>query len=198
MITKNCRNCRKIGAKLFLKGERCLSPKCSVSLRSYPPGSHGPSKKIIRKSEYGLQLAAKQQVKIEYGIRERQFRRYFKLASKSSEATGEKLLQNLEIRFDNIIYRLGWSSSRNHARQMILHGKFKVNHKKINIPSYPVKLNDIIEPKNKETLNINKVPIPNWINFDKKNMQAKIERLPARTEMESPVDEQLIVEFYSR
>ena len=193
-----CRECRKFGVKLFLKGSRCLSPKCSVTLRTYPPGMQGAKKRSVRKSEYGQQLAAKQHVKSEYQIRERQFQRYFKRASRSKEATCEKLLQELETRLDNVVYRLGWASSRPQARQLVLHGKIKVNGKKVNISSYSVAKNDTIEPTDRNQIYLINIKPPTWLNFDKKTMEAKVLRLPVRNEIESPVDEQLVVEFYSR
>jgi small subunit ribosomal protein S4 len=197
-MTTGCRQCRKFGTKLFLKGSRCLGPKCSLTRRTYAPGSHGNQKRQPRKSEYGIQLQAKQQAKSEFGLRERQFKRYFENASKSKTATGEKILEQLETRIDNVIYRLGWAVSRAQSRQLVLHGNIKINNKKINIPSLQVKPKDIIEPKNKQKIEVNKVIIPNWLKFDRKNFQAEIIKTPQRKDMDTTIDEQLIVEFYSK
>lgn len=191
-----CAKCRKFGVKLFLKGNRCLLPKCALTRRNYQPGQHGPKNLPSRKSEYGHQLFEKQKAKAEYGLREKQFAKTFKKASKSRQATGEELLKLLETRFDNIVYRLGWAKSRSQARQMVSHKYFTVNNKIVNIPSMLLEIKDIIKPKKK--IEINKTTLPKWLKTDAKNTQAEIIRLPAREEIETDLDEQLIIEFYSR
>jgi len=193
-----CRKCRKFGAKLFLKGERCVTPKCSFTRRNYPPGSHGGKKTMRRKSEYGLQLAEKQKAKAEYGLRERNFSKIFRLASRSRENTGEELLRLLEMRLDTIVYRLGWAASLKQARQLVGHRKFKINEKMVNIPSKVLQEKDKITPVKKEAISPNKVTLPKWLKADAKNMIAEVLRLPAHQEIESDLDEQLIIEFYSR
>lgn len=202
----NCRQCRKFGEKLFLKGERCLSQKCTLSRRSNAPGVAGTKNTINtsrrrKKSEYGIQLDEKQKAKSEYGLRERQFRLVFEKAAKAKGATGEIMLQILERRLDNIIYRLGWASSRSQARQLVNHGHFKVNSKIVDIPSYLVKIKDIIEPGNLELIkkiDVNTANPPKWLKLDNKIFKAEIISLPSREEVDNPVDEQLIVEYYSR
>jgi len=197
-MDNKCRECRKFGEKLFLKGERCDSPKCAMTQRNYAPGAHG-GKRRGKKSEYGLQLAEKQKAKAEYGLRERQFSLVFKKAARSQGATGAEMLKLLESRLDNIVYRLGWAKSRIQARQLVNHGHIKVNGKILDIPSYSAKVKDVVEPVNQEfikTTQIKKPLIPAWIK--EKAMKAEIEHLPAREEIDNPIDEQLIVEFYSR
>lgn len=193
-----CRQCRKFGTKLFLKGEKCISPKCPFTRRSYRPGLQGAKTKMVRKSEYGSDLFEKQKAKAEYGLRERQFVRFFKQASKSRQTTGEQLLRLLEMRFDNIIFRLGWAASRLQARQMINHRKFKINNKIINIPSIILQSKDKIQPLKREDIKIIKATIPKWLKVDNKNMIAEIIRPPIREEIETDLDEQKILEFYSR
>lgn len=191
-----CKKCRKFGNKLFLKGARCETPKCAFTRRSYKPGQHGAKQVNARKSEYGLQLMEKQKAKAEYGMREKQFSNTFLKASKSKQTTGEKLLQLLETRLDNLIYRLGWAKSRSQARQCVTHGYFKVNGKKASIPSMNLLSKDKIEIAKK--VEPEKVTLPKWIKVDSKNSQAEILRLPTREEIETDLDEQLIIEFYSR
>lgn len=198
MDNNNCRQCRKFGTKLFLKGERCLSPKCAVTRRNYAPGGQGPKARPPRKSEYGIQLAEKQKAKTEYGLRERQFANIFKTASKSKTATGSQLLKLLEIRLDNVVYRLGWAASRAQARQIVLHRKIKLNDKVANIPSIVLKAGDKVSPKDKKSISPVKAVLPKWLELDVKDQKAEILRLPERTEIESDIDEQLITEFYSR
>lgn len=193
-----CRACRKFSEKLFLKGERCNSPKCALIKRDYAPGAHGGGRHS-KKSEYGLQLQEKQKAKAEYGLREQQFRLTFQRAARSSEATGEAMLKILESRLDNIIYRLGWAQSRSQARQLVNHGHIKVNGKMVDIPSYCVKAKDKIEPMDNELIErtkVEKMTPPAWIKV--KGAQADIERLPLREEIDVPINEQLVVEFYSR
>jgi len=202
-MDKNCRNCRKFGAKLFLKGDRCISAKCAFTRRTNPPGTVPLKKQNIRrikKSEYGIQLQEKQKAKSEYGIRETQFKNIFKKSARSKGATGETLLQMLELRLDNVIYRLGWSSSRKQARQLVGHRHIKINGKIVSIPSLLVKTKDVIEPVKINVIKDNikeKVSLPKWIKSNK-NMQAEILSKPSREEIDTPIDEQLIVEYYSR
>lgn len=204
MENENCRQCRKFSEKLFLKGERCLSPKCTLTRRSNAPGAAAlkgsQSARRIKKSEYGLQLQEKQKAKSEYGLRERQFRTYYEKAAETKGATGEIILKQLELRLDNVVYRLGWGKSRSEARQLVNHGHAKVNGKVVDIPSYQLKAKDIIEPVDetiKSRVNEKQNP-PTWIKLDKKNFKAEVIKLPQRAEIDTPVDEQLIVEYYSR
>ncbi len=200
-----CRQCRREGQKLYLKSERCFTPKCPVERRSYAPGEHGQSKKKI--SEYGVQLREKQKARRIYGVLETQFRRYFRLAAKKKGVTGETLLQLLERRLDNVVYRLGFGGSRPEARQMVRHGHFRVNGRKVNIPSFLVKEGDIVEvaertrelPKMKRLVEIAKSrAVPEWLELDADNMRAKVARLPRREEIDVPIQEHLIVELYSK
>lgn len=203
-MDSSCRQCRKFGEKLFLKGDRCLSPKCAITRRANLPGtapSKGGNVHRKKKSEYGSQLFEKQKAKSEYGLRERQFALTFKKAAKTSGATGEVILQILETRLDNVIYRLGWASSRAFARQLVNHGHLKVNNNIVDIPSYQVKVKDIIEPINAKFIASyanEKANIPNWIKCPSKSYKAEIKSIPTREEIDTPIDEQLIVEFYSR
>lgn len=194
----SCRKCRKFGAKLFLKGERCTSPKCSFTRRNYQPGSHGGKKMTLRKSEYGTQLMEKQKAKAEYGLRERQFSKIFRLATRSKKNTGEQFLRLLEMRLDSTIFRLGWAVSLKQARQFVSHRQFKVNDKIVNIPSMTLKPKDKISPARKEKIQPNKVTLPKWLRIDVKNMTAEVLHLPSREEIETDLNEQLIIEFYSR
>jgi small subunit ribosomal protein S4 len=191
--------------KLFLKGERCYSEKCAVDRREYPPGQHGQSRK--RYSDYDVQLREKQKVKRIYGVMEQQFRGYFEEANRQKGITGENLLLILERRLDNMVYRMGFASSRNEARQLIRHNHFEVNGKRVNIPSYLMRAGDVIELKEKSR-KIAKVQeslegssrrgIPRWLEVDKDNLKGKIVALPAREELTMPINEQIIVEFYSK
>ena len=193
-----CRLCRRFGTKIFLKGERCLSPKCAVTRRNYPPGVQGAKNRKIRRSEYGTQLLEKQKAKAEYGLRERQFANIFNKAVRKKDATGEELLRLLEMRLDNIIYRLGWASSRAQARQLVLHRKINVNDKIVNIPSIVLKPKDIIIPKEKKDIKPIKMTLPKWIKLEAKALKAEIVKIPERKEIETDIDDQLIIEFYSR
>lgn len=199
-----CRLCRREGIKLFLKGARCFSPKCPIERKgAVPPGPHG-TKRRRRLSEYGLQLREKQKVKRLYGIREKQFKHYFERAKKVREATGEALLQILESRLDNIVYRLGFALSRAMSRQLISHGHILVDGKKVNIASFEVKPGVTVTlstkglkiPPVKESLIKKDVIIPDWL--EKKAAVGRIKRLPKREEIGGEIDEQAIVEFYSR
>jgi len=197
-MDNKCENCRKFGDKLFLKGERCMSPKCAVTRRADPPGAKKSGRRR-KKSEYGLQLQEKQKAKAEYGLRERQFRNTFVKAAKTTGATGEVLLQNLELRLDNVVYRLGWVKSRPQGRELVNHGHFKVNGKKVDIPSYQLRVKDIIEPAKIDlvkTTAVDKPVIPGWLK--EKAFKAEVVALPERTDIDTPIEEQLIVEFYSR
>jgi len=201
-----CRLCRREGQKLFLKGDRCYTDKCSLERRGYAPGMHGNARNR-KLSEYGVQMREKQKAKRYYGVLESQFRDYFEMANKKSGMTGENLLSLLETRLDNVAYRLGFAMSRAEARQMVRHGHFTVNGKKVNIPSYLVKAGDVIELKDasrsldkfKGTLEANASRvIPKWLDFDKNKLSAKVLAEPARDDIDLPIEEHLIVELYSK
>lgn len=188
-----CKECRRSGDKLFLKGDRCLSPKCAITRRVSAQTGRKQSR-FSKKSEYGLQLAEKQKAKAEYGLREKQFRNTFKKSAKS-----KSLLQALELRLDNVVYRSGWAHSRQQARQIVTHGHMKVNGRMVDIPSYVVKVKDEVEPLNTELIaktSLAKANNPSWIKIVKG--KAEIVALPDREEIDSSIDEQLIVEFYSK
>ncbi len=203
-----CRLCRREGQKLFLKGERCLSPKCAIERRNYPPGDHGKKATFRRKvSEYGLQLREKQKARRIYGVMERQFRRYFQEATRRKGMTGTNLLTILESRLDNAVYRLGFADSRAQARQLVRHGHFEVNGRKTNIPSYLVSVGDVItvHGSSKESvyfkdrsqiMQTNRVPA--WLNLNLAMMSGSVQAEPGREDIEIPLNEQLIVEYYSR
>ncbi len=198
-----CRLCRREGIKLFLKGTKCFSNKCPFDRRKSAPGQHGKAQRKL--TEYGLRLREKQKLKRIYGVLERQFRRYFEEASKGKGVTGERLLQILETRLDNVVYRLGWALSRDQARQLVSHKKILVNGKRVNIPSYNVKVGDIIEIAEKDLVPIQEALetfsnryVPSWLEVDNVNLRGKVLRLPTREEIDVPVQEQLVVEFYSR
>ena len=199
-----CKMCRREGKKLFLKGDRCYTAKCAVERRSYAPGQHGQSRK--KTSEYGLQLRAKQQAKRYYGIQESQFSKYFVEAERKQGMTGPNLLKICESRLDNVVYLLGWSSSRNEGRQLVTHGHYTVNGRKVNIPSYLLKAGDVIAiaDKSKDSAKIKAVleangarPVPQWLDKTSET-EAKVINLPERDQIACPVDEQLIVELYSK
>ena len=198
----DCRLCRREGTKLFLKGERCTSSKCSLERRSYAPGQHGQGRKKL--TEYGLQLRAKQTARRYYGLSESQFRKYFMMAVRHEGVTGDNLLRICESRLDNIVYSLGWATSRAEARQLVTHGHFLVNGKRVDIPSYLCKAGDVVAIK-KASLDSEKFKailektgtIPAWLEAGDDNT-AKIVALPTREQIEVPVEEHLIVEFYSR
>jgi small subunit ribosomal protein S4 len=200
-----CRLCRREGIKLFLKGSRCETSKCAIEKRAYPPGQHGQGRKKF--SEYGVQLREKQKVKRIYGVLEKQFRNYFFAADKKKGITGENLLQNLELRMDNVIFRMGLAASRSTARQLVRHGHFTVNGKKMDIPSYSVAQGDAIalnpgkvkkEPVKKAIENIKSKTLPDWLSFDVDSKQGIVQALPTREHVTMPIEEQLIVELYSR
>ncbi len=201
-----CKLCRREGVKLYLKGEKCFKDSCPIQRRPYPPGEHGRErrKKLIG---YGQQLREKQKVKRLYGLLEKQFKNYFKQAERQKGITGENLLRLLERRLDNVVYRLGLASSRAQARQIVLHGHIKVNGRKVNIPSFLVKVGDEIELVEKMRKNVfvqssltlsTGRGIPEWISFDKENFKGKILRMPVRDDIDANINEHLIVELYSK
>lgn len=200
-----CKLCRREGKKLFLKGDRCYTGKCSLERRSYAPGQHGQSRK--KNSEYGLQLRAKQTAKRYYGIQEGQFHKYFLMAERKAGVTGANLLQICESRLDNVVYTAGFASSRAQARQLVNHAHFTVNGSKVDIPSYLLSAGDVVavketskatdEFKNLVEANASR-PKPQWIDVNADAMEAKVVKLPERDEIATPVEEHLIVEFYSR
>ncbi len=190
-----CKICRRAGVKLFLKGERCYLPKCSMVRRPYPPGVHG--QKGVRLSDYGKQLREKQKLRYMYGVSETQLKNYFKKAAKSRQSTIEKLFQMLEMRLDNVVFRAGFATSRKQARQLVNHGKVTVDGQKVDIPSYQVKPGQTIACKLK--IESSREPVrPAWIRWDSKKRTATVERLPQQDEFPSEIDGQLIVEYYSR
>lgn len=200
-----CRMCRREGAKLFLKGERCYSDKCSVTRRAYAPGQHGQNRKKV--SEYGLQLREKQKARRYYGVLESQFEGYFETAERKQGMTGENLLRILETRLDNVVYRLGLASSRAEARQLVVHGHYTVNGKKVNIPSYQVKDGEVIAvcEKSRQSDKIKAIiescgarPVPMWLDMNKETLEAKVVRMPNREDIDLDVQELLIVEYYSK
>ena len=202
-----CRLCRREGMKLFLKGERCYTDKCAFERRSYPPGQHGQAQMRAKRSDYGIRLREKQKVKRIYGVSEKQFKKYFDRADRMRGQTGHNLLQLLERRLDNVIYRLGFASSRAQARQMVVHGLFKVNGRTVDIPSYLVRPGEVIELKEKYRQNpyiqenleaVVRRGVPQWLELDAENFKGTVKALPTREDVTMPIQEQLIVEFYSR
>ncbi len=202
---EQCRICRREGQKLFLKGSRCYSDKCSVTRRNYAPGQHG--QKRTKLSEYGTQLREKQKTKSFYGVGEKQFRGYFEMASNKKGITGTNLLQILETRLDNVVYRLGFGSSRPQARQIVTHGNVEVNGKKVDIASYLVKPGDVISireirkdnPVIKANIEAGATrPVPEWLELNSEKLSGKVVRLVNREEIDLPVEEHLIVELYSK
>jgi small subunit ribosomal protein S4 len=204
-IQASCRLCRRQGEKLFLKGPRCTTPKCAIVKRAFAPGDHGQNR--IKLSNYGVQLREKQKVKRMYGVLERQFRKYFKIASKTKGVTGRVLLQLLERRLDNVIFRLGLATSHAQSRQVVRHNFVWVNSHRVNIPSYLVESGDTVEIKAKEkalqkikdNLELSKDrTVPTWFEFDPKAFKAKVTRLPEKEDIPGMIQEQLIVELYSK
>jgi small subunit ribosomal protein S4 len=198
-----CKQCRREGQKLFLKGERCFTDKCGVERRSYPPGEHGRGR--MRQSEYRVQLREKQKTRRYYQILEKQFRSYYAKASRQPGVTGENLLRLLECRLDNVLVRLGFASSRRQARQLIRHGHWQVNGRRVDIPSYQIKPNDVISIKagSAATDTVRAATeliatVPAWLQADHEALTAKVLRVPERSEISAPVQEQLIVELYSK
>lgn len=200
-----CKLCRRENVKLFLKGDRCFTDKCSFERRPYPPGQHGQQR--LKFSEFALQLREKQKTKRYYGVSEKQFRKYFVLADSSKDITGTALLKNLETRLDNVVYTLGFANSRREARQLVGHKHILVNGKTVNIPSYSVRKGDIVEVAEKSR-QMNKVlsavqavsrrPIPSWLEVDHNAMKATVKDAPVREEITMAVEENMIVEYYSR
>ncbi len=200
-----CRLCRREGTKLYLKGDRCYGEKCAFVRKGYPPGEHGQGRQKV--TEYGMQLREKQKARRIYGVFEKQFRRYFREADRRKGVTGETLLQLLESRLDNIVYRMGFARSRSEARQLVRHGHFTVNGRKVDIPSYQTRPGDVVavrensknRPFFKELAEFRSAQgTVEWLEVDWENMAGKIVRLPSREELDVPITEHLIVEFYSR
>ncbi len=205
----SCRVCRQKGLKLFLKGARCYSEKCAFNRRGYSPGQHGKGAKGRRGklSNYGLQLREKQKVKNVYGVLEKQFRRYFQIASRSKGVTGQKLLEVLERRLDNVVFRVCFAVSRAQGRQMVRHGHIRVNNRKVNIPSYSVKVGDVIQVRQKQGLSkivkeiiesVKDRGVPGWLKHDFEHLKADVVRLPERNDVGIDIQEHLIVELYSK
>jgi small subunit ribosomal protein S4 len=200
-----CRICRREGEKLFLKGDRCYTEKCAVERRKYPPGEHGQGYKKL--SDYGIQLREKQKVRKMYGVLERQFRRYFHSAERKKGITGEVLLQLIECRLDTMVFRMGFAPNRRRARQIIGHGHILVNGRATNIPSYQVKKDDIVEVKQTSRENPEIIDslsksehrgMPGWVEVDSASFRGKVLHIPSREEIQLPVQEQLVVELYSK
>jgi small subunit ribosomal protein S4 len=200
-----CRLCRRENLKLFLKGERCYTDKCAIERRNYPPGQHGQARKKF--SEYSIQLREKQKVKRLYGLLENQFRRTFAEAARTKGITGETLLVLLERRLDNVAYRLGFASSRPEARTLVRHGHVLVNGKKVNIPSYVVRIGDVISVKEKSRQatrvlsameGVQRRGVPDWAELDRDTYSGRIKLLPTRSDITMPINEKLIVELYSK
>ncbi len=201
-----CRQCRREGQKLFLKGDRCYTDKCAIDRRAYAPGQHGNARNK-KLSEYGLQLREKQKARRYYGVLESQFRKYYEMANAQKGVTGENLLSILESRLDNVVYRLGFAMSRPEARQLVRHGHFTINGKKVDIPSYLVKPGEVIAlressrsvDKFKASLEANgSRKAPKWLEFDQNALSAKVVAAPARDDIDLPIEEHLIVELYSK
>jgi len=201
-----CRLCRRESEKLFLKGTKCFTEKCPITKRAYAPGQHGQGRRT-KLSNYGVQLREKQKVKRMYGVREKQFRKYFSLASKSKGVTGKILLQLLERRLDNAIFRMGLALSRSQARQLVRHNFVYVNSKRVNIPSFLIASGDVVELKAKEKAQkkIKEITdvskdrtVPTWLDFNKEELKAKVTRLPEKDDIQMPIEEQLIVGLYSK
>ena len=201
-----CRLCRREDMKLFLKGDRCYTDKCGFERRAYPPGQHGQNRRR-KNSDYGEQLREKQKVKRIYGIAERQFRGYYYRANRMKGVTGENLLQLLERRLDNIVYRLGFASNHAEARQLVRHGHFSINGSRVDIPSYLVRANDAVAvresskkmPRLAENLNaVDRRGVPQWLELDKDNFRGRVKAMPAREDLKMEIREQLIVELYSK
>jgi len=200
-----CRQCRREGLKLFLKGERCYTDKCAIERRNYPPGEHGQRRPKF--SEYSIQLREKQKLRRMYGVLEDQFRRYFQLADRSRTVTGEALLQFLERRLDNVVYRLGFSTSRAEARQLVRHGHFLVNGRRVNVPSFLVKAGDVVSVREKsrkvtriqEAMELaTRRGVPEWLELTPEQFAGTLKALPNREELTMPINEKLVVELYSK
>ena len=199
-----CRLCRREGMKLFLKGARCFTDKCAIERRNYPPGMHGLNRGKL--TPYGVQLREKQKAKRIYGILENQFRRYFHAAEREKGVTGENLLRLLELRIDNVVYRLGFAASRRESRQMVAHGHFQVNGRKVSVPSYLVVVGDVVQlrPTSKmgarvdDNMNAGRGQVPQWLTLDPNDKTGTVRSMPLREDIQIPVSEQLIVELYSK
>ena len=200
-----CRQCRREGLKLFLKGERCYTDKCAIERRNYPPGEHGQRRPKF--SEYSIQLREKQKLRRMYGVLEGQFRRYFQMADSSRTVTGEALLQFLERRLDNVVYRLGFSTSRAEARQLVRHGHFLVNGRRVNVPSYLVKAGDVVSVREnsrkvtriQEAMELaTRRGVPEWLELTPEQFAGTLKALPNREELTMPINEKLVVELYSK
>jgi len=198
-----CKQCRREGMKLFLKGERCLTEKCAIERRSYPPGEHGRGR--IKQSEYLVQLREKQKARRYYGLLEKQFRTYYAKATRGSGITGENLLRLLETRLDNVVYRLGFAASRAQARQLVRHGHFNVNGRRVNIPSFGVRPNDVVSLRQgspveslvRDATDLTASVAP-WLQADHEGLTGTVLKWPERAEIDTPVQESLIVELYSK
>lgn len=205
-IDPACRQCRRIGEKLFLKGERCYTPRCAIERRKKPPGGQLPRRR--RPSDWAVHLREKQKARFTYGVLERQFRKYFEIARERPGVTGDFLLELLERRLDNVVYRLSFADSRRQARQLVTHGHFLVNGRKLSIPSYLVKQGEVVAWSRKDdsvaefvgalTAGLPKRPVPSWLALDAENLSGEVLSMPATSEMESGIEMRLIVEFYSR
>ncbi|HZT09298.1 MAG TPA: 30S ribosomal protein S4 [Chloroflexota bacterium] len=200
-----CRICRRFGLKLFLKGQRCFGPKCAVERRKYPPGEHGQGRRKV--SEFGLQLAEKQKLRSMYGVLERQFRTHFEEAERRPGMTGANLLSILERRLDNVVYRLGFAPSRKQARQLVRHGHFDLNGRKTDIPSALLREGDVVQVRQSSRENeyflaakgeMTESTVPRWLSLDPEALSGRVMRAPERDDIDTPVNEQLVVEYYSR
>ncbi len=200
-----CRLCRRVGEKLFLKGERCYTPKCAVDRRRTPPGDRSMRRRRI--SDHGIKLREKQKARFMYGVMEAQFSKYMDQAFRQAESTGQNLIRQLETRLDNVTYRLGFADSRRQARQIVLHGHLTVSDRKTDIPSYSVRPGDVIEWKESRkdseyaklmSADLPKRPVPAWLELDVQNLKATVRRLPSDEELDTSIDTRLIVEYYSR
>ena len=200
-----CRLCRREGVKLFLKGERCYTDKCAIERRNYPPGQHGQAR--AKFSEYAIQLREKQKLRRIYGVLERQFRRYFHIAERGKGVTGESLLVLLERRLDNMVYRMGFANSRSEARQLVRHGHCQIDGRKVNIPSYLLKVGEVITVREKSR-SMNRIiealeasqrrGIPDWLEVDRQTFTGRVKALPLRADLTTPINEKLVVELYSK
>jgi len=200
-----CRLCRREGLKLFLKGERCYTDKCAIERRNYPPGEHGQARPKF--SEYSVQLREKQKLRRMYGVLEGQFRRYFEMADRAKGVTGETLLQLLERRLDNIVYRVGFATSRSEARQLVRHGHFRVNGRKVNVPSYLVRAGDTVSVRERSQ-KVTRIQgalelaqrrgVPDWLEVTAESFAGRVKALPVRSDLTMPINEKLVVELYSK
>ena len=204
-LDAKCRQCRREGEKLFLKGEKCYTDKCAIERRNYPPGQHGQARPKF--SEYSIQLREKQKLRRIYGILEGQFRRYFQMADRAKGVTGETLLQLLERRMDNMVYRMGFATSRSEARQLVRHGHFSVNGRKVNVPSFLTKVGDVVTvtERSKKVARIQEAldlaqrrGVPDWLEVSPEAFTGRVKSIPARADLTMPINEKLVVELYSK